>query len=217
MKPVKHIILVLAVMAALAVSASGQVQVSAQVDSGKDIYVGEGFNFHIVIQGSENAGNVDLQPLQKYNPQSAGTQKRSSINFINSRTIQTITTIMTYVLTVSREGRIQLPSLTVEVDGKTYRTNPVTVNIIKPGTTDQLDLEVSLSQQHCYVGQPVIMTVKFFISANIGDFQFNILENLLPVIQHLKIVISRCWHWYVLFSGYQSGRFEYFNMPLQFR
>ena len=174
MKPVKHIILVLAVMAALAVSASGQVQVSAQVDSGKDIYVGEGFNFHIVIQGSENAGNVDLQPLQKYNPQSAGTQKRSSINFINSRTIQTITTIMTYVLTVSREGRIQLPSLTVEVDGKTYRTNPVTVNIIKPGTTDQLDLEVSLSQQHCYVGQPVIMTVKFFISANIGDFQFNI-------------------------------------------
>jgi hypothetical protein len=174
MKPVKHIILVLAVMAALTVSVSGQVQVSAQVDSGKDIYVGEGFNFHIVIQGSENASNVDLQPLQKYNPQSAGTQKRSSINFINSRTIQTITTIMTYVLTVSREGRIQLPSLTVEVNGKTYRTNPVTVNIIKPGTTDQLDLDVSLSQQRCYVGQPVIMTVKFFISANIGDFQFNI-------------------------------------------
>jgi hypothetical protein len=174
MKPAKHIILVFVVMAALAASASGQVQVSAQVDTGKDIYVGEGFNFYIFIQGSENAGNVDLQPLQEYNPQSAGTQKRSSINIINSRTTQTITTIMTYVLTVSREGRIQLPSLTVEVDGKTYRTNPVAVNIIKPGTTDQLDLEVSLSQQRCYVGQPVIMTVKFFISANIGDFQFNI-------------------------------------------
>jgi hypothetical protein len=174
MKPAKHIILVFTMMAALAASASGQVQVFAQVDSGKDIYVGEGFNFYIVIQGSENAGNVDLQPLQEYNPQNAGTQKQSSINIINSRTTQTVTTRMTYVLTASREGRIQLPSLTVEVDGKTYRTNPVTVNIIKPGTTDQLDLEVTLSQQRCYVGQPVIMNVKFFISANIGDFQFNI-------------------------------------------
>jgi hypothetical protein len=31
-----------------------------------------------------------------------------------------------------------------------------------------------LSQQKCYVGQPVIMTVKFYISADIGEFQFNI-------------------------------------------
>lgn len=161
-------------MAALAVSASGQVQVSAQVDSGKDIYVGEGFNFYIIIQGSENAGNVDLEPLRQYNPQSAGDKRQSSINIINGRTTQSITTITTYTLTSNREGRLQLPSLTVEVDGKTYRTNPVTVNIIKPGTTDQLDLEVTLSQQRCYVGQPVIMTVKFYFSADIGDLQFNI-------------------------------------------
>jgi hypothetical protein len=174
MKPAKHIILVFTVMAALAAGASGQAQVSAQVDSGKDIYVGEGFNFYIVIQGSENAGNVDLQPLQEYNPQSTGNRKQSSINIINGRTTKSVTTIMTYILTASREGRLQLSSLTVEVDGKTYRTNPVAVNIIKPGTTDQLDFDVTLSQQRCYVGQPVIMTVKFFVSAQINDFQFNI-------------------------------------------
>jgi hypothetical protein len=170
----KHIIPVFAVMAALAAGASGQVRVSAQVDSGRDIYVGDGFNFYIVIQGTENAGKVDIEPLREYNPQSGGSRKQSSINIINGRTTQSVTTIMTYVLTANQAGRIQLPSLTVEVDSKTYRTNPVTVNIIKPGTTDQLDLEVDLSQKQCYVGQPVIMTVKFYISADIGDFQFNI-------------------------------------------
>jgi len=174
MKPSKHIILFFAVMTALAAKASGQPQVSAQVDSGRDIYVGEGFNFYIIIQGSENAGKVDLEPLRQYNPQSGGSRKQSSINIINGRTTQNVTTVMTYILTASQAGRLQLPSLTVEVDGKTYRTNPVAVNIIKPGTTDQLDLEVTLSQQQCYVGQPVIMTVKFYISADIGDFQFNI-------------------------------------------
>lgn len=170
----KHIILVFAVMAALAASTSGQVQVSAQVDSGKDIYVGEGFNFYIVIQGSDKAGKVDSKPLREYNPQSTGNRKQSSLNIINGKTTQRITTIMTYTLTASQAGRIRLPSLTVEHEGKTYQTNPVAVNIIKPGTTDQLDLEVTLSQQQCYVGQPVIMTVKFYISAKIGDFQFNI-------------------------------------------
>jgi hypothetical protein len=170
----KHIIPVFAVTVLLAAGVSGQVQVSAQVDSGRDIYVGEGFNFYIVIQGSENAGQVDLQPLQEYNPQSAGNRKQSSINIINNKTTQSVTTIMTYILTANQAGRLQLPSLTVEVDGKTYRTNPVAANVIKPGTTDQLDLEVTLSQQQCYVGQPVIMTIKFYISADIGDFQFNI-------------------------------------------
>jgi len=174
MKHSKYITLVIAVTAALAVGASAQVQVSAQVESGKDIYVGEGFNFHIIIQGSENAGKVDMQPLRQYNPQGGGSRKQSSLNIINGRTTRSVTTIITYTLTASEAGRIQLPSLTVEVDGKTYRTNPVAVNIIKPGTTDQLDLKVELSQQQCYVGQPIIITVKFYISANIGDFQFNI-------------------------------------------
>ena len=174
MKPAKHIILLFAVTAALATGASVQVQVSAQVESGKDIYAGEGFNFYIIIQGSENAGKVDLEPLRQYNPQSSGSRKQISTNFINGRTTQSITTIMPYTLTASQAGRIQIPPLTVEVDGKTYRTNSIAVNIIKPGTTDQLDLEVDLSQQQCYVGQPIIMTVKFFISADIGDFQFDI-------------------------------------------
>ena len=170
----KHIILVFAVMAALAASASGQVQVSAQIDAGRDIYVGEDFNFYIVIQGSDKAGKVDLEPLREYNPQSGVNRRQNSLNIINGKTTQRTTTIMTYTLTASQAGRVRLPSLTVEHEGKTYQTNPVAVNIIKPGTTDQLDLEVTLSQQQCYVGQPVIMTVKFYISANIGDFQFNI-------------------------------------------
>jgi hypothetical protein len=174
MKRAKHIILVFAVTVGLAAGASGQVQVSAQIDSGRDIYVGESFNFYIVIQGSDNAGKVDLEPLRQYNPQGMGSKKQSSINIINGKTTRSVTTIMTYTLTASKARRIRLPSLTVEHDGKTYQTNPVAVNIIEPGTTDQLDLEVTLSQQQCYVGQPVIMTVKFYISTNIGDFQFNI-------------------------------------------
>jgi hypothetical protein len=81
---------------------------------------------------------------------------------------------MSYSLTASQAGPANLPPVTVTIDGKSYQTNPLTVNILKPDATDSLDLDVALSENQCYLGQPVIMTVKFYISADIGDFQFDI-------------------------------------------
>jgi hypothetical protein len=177
MRSVGTIILILAISAVGAVSASGQVRVSAQVDSGRDIYVGERFSYYIVIEGANKPGQVDLKPLLQYHPQTGEISRRSFMD-MNTGT-STTATIMGYSLTADRTGPIQIPSVTVELDGKTYRTKPVAVNILQPGTTDRLDLEVTLSGQKCYVGQPIILTVKFFVSTEIGDFQFSIpaLEN----------------------------------------
>ena len=174
MKSASNSFVVLAVMATWAASVSGQVRVSAQTETGKDIYVGERFGYYIVIEGADKPGRVDLQPLQPFHPQSTGNRKQSSTNIINGKITTITTTIMTYSLTIGKAGRVQLPSVTVEIDGKTYRTNPMTVNISKPGTTDRLDLEVTLSEQQGYVGQPLTLTVKFYVSADISDFQFNI-------------------------------------------
>jgi hypothetical protein len=164
------------VMAIGTVRTSGQVRVSAQADTNRDIYVGESFGYHIVIQGTDKAGEVDLQPLQQFNPHSAGNRRQSSTNIINGKVTTTSAMIMSYSLTADRAGPARIPSMTVKVDGKAYRTNPVTVNISQPGTTDRLDLEVTLSEQQCYVGQPITLTVKFYVSANtdVGDFQLNI-------------------------------------------
>ena len=174
MKGVRDIIVVFAVVAVGAASAYGQVRVSAQIETGRDIYIGESFGYYIVIEGSDKPGIVNLQPLQEFHPQSTGNRKQSSTNIVNGTVSTSTTLIMTYSLTAEKAGRIQLPSVTVEIDGKTYRTNPVIVNVSKPGTTDQLDLEVTLSEKQCYVGQPLTMTAKFYVSADIGDFQFNI-------------------------------------------
>jgi hypothetical protein len=152
---------------------SAQIRVSAQVQSG-DIYAGENFGYYIVIEGAQQPGQVDLEPLSKYQPQSTGNRQQSSTQIINNRVTTTKTIIMTYSLTANTEGRIQLPPVNVTIDGNNYRTNTVQVNILRPGTTDQLDLEVTLSEKQCYVGQPVIMTINFYIMANIGDFRFNI-------------------------------------------
>jgi len=174
----KNIFIALSLLVLFAGNAKAAVRVFAQVDSSKDIYVGEKFSYNIIIDGENKAGQVNLSLLSKYNPQSAGNRdvSQTSISIINGKTTQSATKryVMSYFLTCNRAGQIQIPPVTVTLDGKNYQTNPVQVNISEPGTTDRLDLEITLSGQHCYVGQPVIMTVKFYISADIGDFQFNI-------------------------------------------
>ncbi len=167
-------ILIVIVISILSETVSAQVKVSAQVDRGRDIYVGENFGYYIVIEGAEKPGQVNLEPLLEYQPQNTGNRQQNSTQIINNKVTTSRTIIMTYSLTAKTEGRIQLPPVTVTIDEKSYQTNPVQVNILKPGTTEQLDLEVTLSEKQCYVGQPVIMTIKFYISADIGDFQFNI-------------------------------------------
>jgi hypothetical protein len=159
-------------------SITAQVRVFAQVEKSADIYVGEKFGYHIIIDGENKPGQVDLTPLAEHNPQSAGNRdiSQTSISIINGETTKKIIKqyIMSYSLTANQAGRINLPPVTVTIDGKNYQTNSVEVNILQPGTTDQLDLEVALSEQKCYVGQPIIMTIKFYVSTDIGDFQFNI-------------------------------------------
>ena len=81
---------------------------------------------------------------------------------------------MGYDLTPRKQGRITLPPVTVTIEGQEYRTNPVSIAVVKPGATDRLDIDVTLSEEKCYVGQPVIMTVKLYVPPDIRDFRFNI-------------------------------------------
>jgi hypothetical protein len=174
----KYIFICFVFMMTLPDSSAAQIRVYAQVNNQNDIYINDSFAFYIVIDGINKPGEVDLTPLAEYNPRNPAVQdiSQSSTITIQGKTTQNIIKrfAMSYVLSCAQAGQKQIPSLTVTIDGKSYQTNPVQVNILRPGTTEQLDLEVILSEKQCYVGQPVIMTINFYISANIGDFQFNI-------------------------------------------
>lgn len=181
MKPfTTYILLGFVVAATVQAKDQAQVRVIAQVDTSKEIYVGDSFLYRIIIDGDDKSGQVDLAPLAKYSPQDAGggNASQTSTTIINRKvTTQVIKRyVMNYLLTAGEPGRVVLPAVTVMVEGQSYRTNPVAVNVLKPGTTDQLALEIALSEQRCYVGQPVLLTAKFYVarSADVGDFQFNI-------------------------------------------
>ena len=150
-------------------AALAEVQISASVDE-TGIYIGQNFAYKIVFEGVSQAGEVDLGPLEKFNPQSGGTS--SSTQIINGRTSRKV--MLTYYLTANEVGPVQLPAITVTYDGKQYQTEPVSINVLKPDTTDKMLLNVTLSDEKCYVGQPVIMTLEWIILTEVKNAGFNV-------------------------------------------
>ncbi len=173
-----HSIILLTLWLTATAGAAEQIKVYAQIDTSATIYAGESFSFHIVIDGDNRPGQVDLSALRKFNPQPAGNRdlSQTSVSIINGKTTrrQTKRYVMNYTLVSSQQGRLTIPSATVTVNAKKYRTRPVTINVVKPGATDKLELEVTLSEEKCYTGQPVVMSVKLYIIADIDDLTFNI-------------------------------------------
>jgi len=150
-------------------AASAQVQIYAAVDSA-GIYVGQNFAYKIVFEGLSKAGEVDMTPLEKFDPKRGGTS--SSTQIINGRTTRKVE--LTYYMTANEPGPVLLPAITVTYDGKKYKTEPVSINVLKPDTTDKMLLNVTLSEEKCYVGQPVIMTLEWIILTEVKNAGFNV-------------------------------------------
>ena len=83
------------------------------------------------------------------------------MQMVNNAT--TVSYAENYTITAAKAGVMHLPAVPVVVDGQTYTTDPVDVTISRPGSTDQMTLEFSLSDKQCFVGQPLVMTVKWAI------------------------------------------------------
>ncbi|MBN1818163.1 MAG: BatD family protein, partial [Sedimentisphaerales bacterium] len=183
-------------------AAQETVQIQASVDKSGPIYVGEGFVYQINIEGDNQPGRPDLSPLAQFQPRAAGNKDVSQTvtTIIGSRqeTKTTKRLIMNYILTASEPGTFTLPSLSVVHKGKTYRTNPVSITVIEPEATKQMDIEIEVCPVDGYVGEPVEVVVHWYIWASIvqgqllNDFGFHMpaLNNNAFVTEDMNITGS---------------------------
>jgi len=153
-----------------AAKGSAGVKVYAKVDADTTIYPGDDFVYSIVTEGGAKPTKIDLSPILQFNPRRAGG--RTLMQTVNDRT--TVSYSENYVITASKAGKISLPGVTVEVGGETYTTNPVEVTISRPGTTDRMQVELALSEKQCYVGQPLVVTIRWIISVNWDGAAFDV-------------------------------------------
>jgi len=181
----KHIfitILLLAVMPALAglysaVAAEKPVMVQALVDR-QEVSVGESFALQIKIDGDDSPAAPDLSGLQDFTvqPNGGGQNNRESITIINGKMnrISEHGYVFRYLLTPRREGLLTIPAIEITAGGKTLMTQPVPIRVAKPVVSDEFKLLLTLPATEAYVGQPLVLTVKWYVNTNIAEFKFDL-------------------------------------------
>lgn len=146
-----------------------------------DVYVGEAFAFQIQLSGHDAPDQPDLSALQDFKVETRGGQQNSSssVTIINGRMTQQVNRgyIFSYQLTPKKTGVLTIPAIAVTVAGQTLTTQPLRIRAQKPVETNDFKLRMTLSTTQAYVGEPVGLTLTWYIGMDVAQFLFN-----LPVV-----------------------------------
>jgi len=145
--------------------------------------VGEPVTMQIVVSGSESPSQPNLSHVDGLSVSFQGGSQNSSrsISIINGRMTQDVREgyVFSYQITPLRAGNITIPPIQVVSGSETVVTRPVSLRASKPEETDDFKIRMNLSQNTCYVGEPVTLTVTWYLSGDVetANFAIPFLEN----------------------------------------
>jgi len=121
----------------------------------QSIYKGDSVTFTITASG-EDIKFPEINEIEGFRVQ--GTSTSQSIQMIN--TSITKTTSKSYIFKPTKT--ISIPSYSVEVDGQTFNTNPLKVEVVKQSASkngEPFVLELKVDKNSVYVGEPIDLSV----------------------------------------------------------
>ena len=159
-----------------------EISVLAIVEKG-EVYVGESFVLWIQVEGTESPDEVDVSAIKDFEVKALGgrTNSSQSIVIINGRMQKTVKKgyVFSYRLSPKREGELIIPSIKVTAAGLALVTNPIRISVKEPAEMEDFKLRLTLSKETCYVGEPVILTVVWYLGKDVRRFELN-----LPVLEN---------------------------------
>jgi len=158
-------------------TAWAEISIQAAVDQ-DEVYVGQTFTLQVQVEGNDSPGEPDLTPLVDFTVEPRGGQQNSSesVSIVNGRMsrVSHHGYVFNYGLTPKRAGRLVIPSLAVVIDKQTYRTQPVRIQVKQPEESDDFKLRLTLGKERAYAGEPVPITVTWYIGKDVNGFTFNL-------------------------------------------
>lgn len=154
-----------------------------------------GEQFRLSYSVNRKGTNLQMPALEGFD-RLMGPSMGSSSSFssINGKVTQNVAYTYTYVLEATKEGTYQIPAATITIDGKQYRSNTLSIQVIKgsgdkagqndqqnksraaqPDATaaineDNLFVKVDVSRRNVYIGESVVATIKVYSKVDLVRF-----------------------------------------------
>jgi len=140
---------------------SADIQVTASVDK-QELTLEDSVYFSIVVEGTQSSVSPELPPLDSFKIRPLGSS--SSYQIINSERSSSIS--YNFVLIPKEIGTFTIEPITVNIDGKKYQTEPITLMVkktsIDPDTLREVFAEMVVSNTRPYVQEQVTATLRIF-------------------------------------------------------
>ena len=177
----KRFLLFLFALCTFAVARGEEISFEVKVPS--VVALGEPFGVEFSINASYR--NFEPPTFEGFDVMAGpSTSKSSSVQFMNGKMNQMVNNTISYVLVASTEGEFTIGEASVKADGKTYKTRPAKVKVIKEVQSgsqsggqqggqraqtpqamlaeDDVLIVASVDKTRVYKGQPVLVTYKLY-------------------------------------------------------
>lgn len=159
------------------------------------VEVGERFRLSFSI--NKEGENLQIPEITGFSVMGPSTSQSSSYQIINGKATSSVSFTYTYILTALQEGKYVIPSATIQVDGKSFESNSITIQVIKgsssttPGTggvqggasrpqdsrtsnenitNENLFLKVDVNRSQLYIGESLEATIKIYSKVDLTNF-----------------------------------------------
>lgn len=176
----------LLVMFTWASFASGQ-DLDFRASAREVVSVGDQFRLIYSINGQASGFRAPV--IKDFSVIAGPSQSTStSMQIINNQVSRSVEYSFTYILQAASEGTFTIPPASVNVDGKSYQSNPVTIRVAKgsapasPGAQQQaqpqggeitakdLFVRASVNKSNPYQGEQVIITYKIYTRIPVAEY-----------------------------------------------
>ncbi len=152
---------------------AADIQVTASVDK-QELTLEDSVNFSIVVEGTQSAPPPQLPPLDSFKVRARGSS--SSFQIINGDKSSSIT--YNFVLLPRETGTFIIGPATVNIDGKKYKTAPITLVVKEtsavPNTLREVFTEMVISNKKPYIREQVTATLRVYHRVEIRNLRADI-------------------------------------------
>ena len=148
--------------------------------------------FYLKYTVNEEASNLKVQAPNSFRVLSGPNESySSSTTYINGKVTSNTTYTYTYIVLATKEGKYTVPSASITVKGKTYKSNKIVIDVVKGNTKantnnsnsskntqnvsvaggNNLYARIILDKKNVYVGEQITATVKIYTKFDIRGFQ----------------------------------------------
>jgi archaellum component FlaG (FlaF/FlaG flagellin family) len=154
--------------------------------------VAVGDQFRLIYSVNAQASGFTAPVLKDFSVLSGPSQSSSSsMQIINNQVTRSVEYSFTYILQANTEGTFTISPASINVDGKSYKSNAVTIKVVKgsapqPGAGNQggqgsrqptgevgpkdLFVKASVSKSNPYQGEQIIVTYKIYTRVPVSEY-----------------------------------------------